>query len=322
MRTAHTHRRGFTLIELLVVISIIAVLIALLLPAVQGAREAARRAQCLNNLKQMGLAAHNYLSSLGALPPAKIRSGSCSTLSPATPSIPEGGVLNHTGFTMLLGYLEQKPLLDAYNFSHASCASAWNGGNTIVVGNPAVNTTVVSTLLTFFSCPSDDDSPIENEAGTGAYSRQQARRSNYLLSSGIYTEYDCNTRPNRIYQGAFFNDISVNLKEVRDGASNTILCGESLTQKTATQYGPYWGSGTHTSTHGRAVPTDPNFRPNAYWPTTKLNYAWVFGSRHPGVTNFAMIDGSVRTIKDSIANPIWFALTTIKANEIISADSY
>src|SRR5262245_12771733 len=104
--------RAFTLIELLVVIAIIAVLIALLLPAVQAAREAARRSQCINNLKQMGIAFHNYNSANGALPPAKIYSGSCSV-----GSNPGGLVLNTTAFTMILGFIEQTSLLNAYNFS-------------------------------------------------------------------------------------------------------------------------------------------------------------------------------------------------------------
>src|SRR5580693_38631 len=107
--------RGFTLIELLVVIAIIAVLIALLLPAVQAAREAARRAQCINNLKQIGLGFHNYLTANGGFPPSKIYSGMC-LISNGGP----GYVLNTTAFTMILGYIEQTPLYNAYNFSQAS----------------------------------------------------------------------------------------------------------------------------------------------------------------------------------------------------------
>src|SRR3712207_5906889 len=137
-------RRGFTLIELLVVIAIIAVLIALLLPAVQGAREAARRAQCTNNLKQIGLALHGYENAHGAFPPAVIYSGSCYYSNGG-----RGLVLNTTAFTLLLPYLEQQPLHAAYNFEQASSGSAWqttmkDGGppNTSLIGSPFANTTV------------------------------------------------------------------------------------------------------------------------------------------------------------------------------------
>src|SRR5262245_10009789 len=126
--------RGFTLIELLVVIAIIAVLIALLLPAVQSAREAARRAQCVNNLKQIGMACHNYESALGSLPPGT------------------KGSLWGTWMLFVLPFVEQQALYNAWNFMGNNS----NGSTTSGISYGSVwNVTVTSARLNGFTCPSD-----------------------------------------------------------------------------------------------------------------------------------------------------------------------
>jgi prepilin-type N-terminal cleavage/methylation domain-containing protein/prepilin-type processing-associated H-X9-DG protein len=324
-------RRGFTLIELLVVIAIIAVLIALLLPAVQSAREAARRSQCVNNLKQIGLALHNYHSTHNALPPAKIFSGSC-----AKPNDAAGHVLNTTGFTMILSFMEQKPLADAYNFSQASSNSnsVSNAPNAAVVGDQRANTTVVKTMIASFSCPSDQPPPLESVADTStsfpAYAMADARRSNYLLCSAYYTENYCpaSALPATYYQGMFFNDISINVSQVKDGLSTTTMAGESPQIHTSSVYGPYWGAGVHTSTHGRVLPPTVSgyttYLPNYPYPgnTQKLIYAWVMGSEHPGGLNMLFGDGSVKFLKNSINPHVWWSIQSINGKEVISADAY
>jgi len=335
-------RRGFTLIELLVVIAIIAVLIALLLPAVQAAREAARRSQCTNNMKQIGLALHNYESTHSSFPPPKIYSGSCNRSNGGA-----GLVLNTTGFVLILSQLEQVTMSNAYNFSQASSGSAWQTSisdgsgpaNTNVLGNPLVNTTVVGSLMAVYTCPSDNTPAVVNETGTGPYSRQEARRSNYMFVTGGYTDYDCPGglklgAPNSAYMAAFYTDNSTGIKDFKDGLSNSALVGESKQDHTATQYGPYWGSGTHTAVHGRILTAAYSTAAIDYLPNApasalsgvnpnpkKLGYAWALGSHHPGGMNMLMGDGSVRFIKNSISLATWGAIGTIRAGEVISSDS-
>ena len=136
-------KRGFTLIELLVVIAIIAVLIAFLLPAVQAAREAARRMQCVNNLKQLGLGLHNYESIAGAWPPSCVLSGSGNT------------VANWLGWSVhgrILPLLEQGPLFNAINFHFP--------------GDAPINLTVATAQVSIFTCPSEaDPSPLPDATG-------------------------------------------------------------------------------------------------------------------------------------------------------------
>ena len=345
MRTRRS-QSGFTLIELLVVIAIIAVLIALLLPAVQAAREAARRAQCTNNMKQIGLAMHNYHSIHNALPPAKIRSASCNALYPAGNGLPAGWLLNTTGFTLILGQLEQVTLLNAYNFSQVSSnTTSWLGtGNTVLAGTAFSNTTVTGAMVTSFWCPSDKEPEAKDYdvTGFGPYSMQKARRGNYGLMSSQYTEYDCPPvqGANPANRGMFFTDLSIGFQAVTDGLSNTCMVGEIRQTKLdwsanySTQYfGPYWGSGTHTSTHAVVYPPThsrgASTVPNAGWPfdgiaanPRDLPYAWRVSSLHPGGVNVTMGDGSVRFIKNTINLYTWWALQTISNGEAFSADSF
>src|SRR5215218_8190280 len=139
------HRRAFTLIELLVVIAIIAVLIGLLLPAVQAAREAARRVQCVNNMKQLGLAVHNYHDINNALPPGRIWSGT------GFPSI-FSGQQNTTWFCLMLPMFEQGALANAFNYSLGAEGPVLGASNI-----PALdaNSTVSASKLAVFQCPSD-----------------------------------------------------------------------------------------------------------------------------------------------------------------------
>ncbi len=309
-------RRGFTLIELLVVIAIIAILIALLLPAVQQAREAARRTQCRNNFKQVGLALHNYHDNFGRFPPALISSGR----SGSATSMP---VLNTTGFVLLLPYLDQAPLYNQYNFSVQSSSSNPNsrpfplpGG----VGGDTVNAPVYRQVITAYTCPSDPvgGTAYTSGAGTaGFYSSNGARRSNMLLISGAGNDYSGDWRSIAdIDRGPFGNDGAARVADFVDGMTNCILVGESKqrgkcygaadTTDNADVFGPYWGAGIHTCCHGYTPRGDVRFTVNGRFNTTALTspayqYAWGMGSHHVGGAHFLLGDGSVRFISENIS---------------------
>ena len=194
---------GFTLVELLVVIAIIGILIALLLPAVQAAREAARRSQCNNNLKQLGIALHNYHDAHKVFPPALLGSGRYASAA----YYPK--VLNTTGWAMLLPFMEQQPLYDKYNFNVCSSAAGTHPGGAI--GDDTINASVYQTRLALLECPSSDTAGEQyTNLPTTAdnYSLNGVRRTNYLFATGGMND---GSAPYRFYlqdarQGMFGNE--------------------------------------------------------------------------------------------------------------------
>jgi len=203
-------RAGFTLIELLVVIAIIGVLIALLLPAVQAAREAARRAQCTNNLKQIGLAMHNYHQTSDCFPASAYNTSRPDVAGNHVWTPMWGSISVHT---LLLPYMEQKPVYDSFNFSLVTIGQGdgdWANG------------TASSTRINAFLCPSNPNLPpttnyVNNRPWPGV---------NYFGSFGsslLYGENGVNNRPNGVFQGV---NIPVGIAGITDGTSNTIAFGE------------------------------------------------------------------------------------------------
>jgi len=330
--------RGFTLIELLVVIAIIAILIGLLLPAVQKVREAAARMSCQNNLKQMGLAVHNHHDSVGYLPPAIVNSGRWNSSGPASLSFyPDDGawyVYNHSGFVFLLPYIEQDNLYRQYDFKVPGSLSSPYGialpptAGSLTSSHP--NAFVQSQRIKTFICPSDKSNPevvISNTGASDFYQRPNTARSNYLFSAGGLTDYNGPNDWNLVQAGAFGHNTRVKLAEIRDGTSSTIAIGESVQIKqgsgTSSIFCPYWGSGTHTATIGYTPGGDPRFNINAPFSTACTNgpscvYAWTFSSYHTGGANFVFCDGSVRFLNQSVAYPTFYALNTRAGGETVS----
>jgi prepilin-type N-terminal cleavage/methylation domain-containing protein/prepilin-type processing-associated H-X9-DG protein len=336
-------RRGFTLIELLVVIAIIAILIGLLLPAVQKVREAAARAQCTNNLKQMGLALHNFEGSNNYLPPALVNSGrwNCSPCPPSAsyfyPRESAWYVYNHSGFVFLLPNLEQDNLFRQYDMTVPASLSNPYGKtmapNFGLLSPTHPNAVVQSQKLKMFLCPSDRDPEIVSNALNQAdfYQRPNTARSNYLFSAGGLTDYNAPGDWGLAASGGVFgHNTKTKLSDITDGTSNTIAIGDSVQIKdgagSSSSFGPYWGSGTHTATIGYTPAGDPRFNINAPFSTTctpkgpRCVYAWVFSSYHTGGANFAMCDGSVRFIRETIdyTNFVW--MNTKSGGEVITAD--
>ena len=224
-------RRGFTLIELLVVIAIIAVLIALLLPAVQSAREAARRMQCTNNLKQLALALHNYISATNAAPPGVVNT----TTYPGT--APPGSLATWTAWSaqsLLLPYVEQGPLYNAANFK-------WNCCYTPLTGNNQTNTTVYNTRIASFLCPSDGLAGQQNiNSYQGCIGDSTIQYPTGGTTTGIFQVYDPTT----------VSCQSVTLASLTDGTSNTIAFGEGLV-------GDYSKNSNYRG-NGMSTPSDPS----------------------------------------------------------------
>lgn len=336
MPTQRHVKRGFTLIELLVVIAIIAVLIALLLPAVQQAREAARRSACKNNLKQIGLALHNYHETFKMFPPALVNSGDA-----AAPQYNYN--LNLTGWTMLLPQLDQAPLFNNYNANEPGGPLNYNSKGLGGTGNWQANLPVTSTILAALLCPSDPEPKLQTSS-SAQYVSQNAAPSSYVFSSGriaestgnIWSAYQNSQHwlPNGKrfrWRCAFGINGAAALKDLKDGPSNTILVGESTMDKYSTNYIPVWGQGRHVGVFGRAITEqDPNHvnysiyklnarmqdRSDGAWNINNnanfsKTYAWVFASQHSGGAQFVLGDGSVKFINENIDYTTWALLHAI-----------
>ncbi|MFO0927533.1 MAG: DUF1559 domain-containing protein [Gemmataceae bacterium] len=343
-------RAGFTLIELLVVIAIISTLIGLLLPAVQKVRAAAARMECQNNLKQIGLALHNFHDQKKQFPAALINSGRASPSNIAAGKSsnyrgPEVGgryltlpytVYNHSGFVALLPYIEQESLYKTYDYGLvASSSNLFPSTATRKLGadpNPNPNRVVAGTVIRTYLC-SGDSQPAPSSylpRSSNPTERDISARGSYLFSSGPYADSDVDYNATDIKSGAFGNNGAARLHQMDDGASNTIAVGEAtMGRKTSPQYGPWWGVGTNTAVHGRILP--PN-DPDAVW--TRLNTPYrtgsapyipepngytgpyVFSSRHPGGANFVFCDGSVHFLPDDINFTVYWALATPNGHDV------
>ncbi len=343
-----SHKLGFTLIELLVVIAIIAVLIALLLPAVQSAREAARRAQCINNLKQIGLGMHNYQSSNGVLPQGT------------------RGCCWGTWLIPLLPFVEQQALFNAWNNSGNNNAklSTYPSEGLFRYGGPC-NITVSSTRVDAYNCPSDGNN--DRTAGVIVLGRS-VRSQNYVVNFGnitmqqgsfngaVFVPYFMDNGRQYAFLGAPFSDIGAPLPDVTaatgqatmgggvdfasitDGLSNTMMTSEvvvGVSGATLDLRGfSHWAYAANFTGFLPPNSSKPDWmQSSGYCNYPALNNPPCIGgadgvviigarSRHSGGVNVGFCDGSVRFVKNSVSQPTYQALSSSQGGEVVSADSY
>ncbi len=340
--------RGFTLVELLVVIAIIGVLVALLLPAVQAAREAARKTACFNNLKQIGLGLQNYHAAHSRFPAALTDGGRYN--SNLNRNAGFGATEDHydevrniTGWTYLLPYVEAQTLYDRYDFSVTSSMSN-NKTKISVAGDDTINAEVCGTRLPWLECPSMETAGERSSFQEGMehiFSRRNAVRTSYLFSTGAFFSESAlwESLSSDIRRGAFGNNGAASLRQIVDGSSNTIAVGEAVSGdqiggKTLSHYGPWGLTGTYTCCHGVVFsnssyrvngtvnPQNANeFHINTDWPYDNLpdrSTRGVFGSSHPGGAHFAMCDGSVQYLQESMDYNVLLRMNYIADEEIVS----
>jgi prepilin-type N-terminal cleavage/methylation domain-containing protein len=286
-------RTGFTLIELLVVIAIIAILVALLLPAVQAAREAARRMQCANNLKQIGVAMHSYHSACGIFPVGDI------SWDPGDCGAPFGDNQQYKGYAWsahILPYLEEGDLFDQFDFVNYD---PFRGPN------HAAGQQFVTTYL----CPSDPTGPVFTTQSIIWQKYEAGCNVSGVADSWDYTCHGT-SRHRTDGDGIFFNQSRVRIRDIRDGTSKTLMVGEVV------------GFGDTGSTDPWAVGKAPWIVDNILHTRNGINLnvpaivIWHtpdimgFASYHPGGCHFLVADGSVHFFLEDIDSHVLRSLTT------------
>jgi prepilin-type N-terminal cleavage/methylation domain-containing protein/prepilin-type processing-associated H-X9-DG protein len=341
-------RRAFTLIELLVVIAIIAVLIGLLLPAVQKVREAANRSSCTNNLKQLGLAAHNYHDSFQKFPPGTNLPGPATGLAGGAQSPP--AVVAGKSFSLfeaLLPYVEQGNVYNRMNFvgpnsqtvggvKYSGYDSQYWVDATTQIGNCYNPTDPGAQIIKTFLCPSDTGPQQTTYTASGGHTFYFGANT-YGGCAGVRSFYVSDMRQD----GIFFINSSVRFADVTDGTSSTILFGERYRHdpNLNTIYGAdfmeqhsgwAWANalGGYDYLYGAAEPLNWNLTragittdstPQYFYQDARMS---TFGSEHPGGANFCFADGSVRFISESIPLQTLQWLTTRAMGEVIDFSQF
>jgi prepilin-type N-terminal cleavage/methylation domain-containing protein len=313
-------RRAFTLIELLVVIAIIAILVALLLPAVQQVREAARKSQCQDHLHNLGIAIHSYESAHKIFPPAAINPGAANCDTIVAGGLAAGNYIrNHTGYMLLLPFIEMKTIYDGIDFSKPTGIANHSTACTA----PSVTTwqQVAATdyEIDVFRCPSDPpyDTP-RTASAPGVYAYNRAHRASYgFVSSAIEQATGWNLTYRQITstsKSAWWHNGAAKMADISDGSSNTMLMIETPLRKTSASYGPFWSHYAHTM---YIVPSRGINLPYDIPVSGQLVYAWGAGSAHPGGAQLVLGDGKVTFLSQNIDISTVGKLVSVGGSEIV-----
>ena len=317
-------RAGFTLIELLVVIAIIAILIGLLLPAVQKVREAAARTQCTNNLKQLGLAVHNFEGTNQFFPPAvNIPLGTSTGMLFPTNALVTSGKVGQPPFPnqfgswleYILPYVEQANLQKGIDFTQSQYANC-NGP-----------TSTGAQVVKIYLCPSDYmPNPVTTYTSSGT--TYYFGMNSYLANNGTYSWYVTDSGPAYSVDGVFYINSRVTIGGITDGTSNTFMAGERYHQDTAytsiqTLGGWAWATYTAVEDYTGSTRVALNYNLGASGVTSpsssqKDQRVSAFGSGHVNGANFVFCDGSVRFLSNGDASSFtnYQALSTRAGNEV------
>lgn len=317
-KSIKTSRDGFTLIELLVVIAIIAILVALLLPAVQQAREAARRSSCKNNLKQIGLALHNYHDTFRVFPPGWIGANAAGPHT-GLDSADLTGFNNGFGWgAMILPQLEAGNIYDSFDF-------------TLPLTDPA-NSSAIAHSISTFQCPSDPK-PGTADITDSLGNSFTLGTSNYMGVFGIRDIDDCEigvgvtATQQCTAEGTFYHNSKVSFRDMTDGTSSTIIVGERTTfyPNLNTKANPFYGTWmglVPNSPEGAErflghCEHSPNYALQKASNGDSLGDPGDFGSSHTGGAQFVLADGSVRFLSTNIDTPTFQNLGQIADGQVI-----